>query len=160
MKGQVKIMNFDYEKHQQLWRLLSVHIAEAIKDNYKGGGYYSGYSALDRLKRQLLQKDFPEDDMDIHNLCFGCDTAVTEKENREWYEPDTIDCQYCPIKWKNGLQCDDRNSLYMQLIDQLHSNEVSAAAETCRAIANVEPYTDKEYEKKIPCHMFHKAVSL
>lgn len=149
-------MLFDYEKHQNLWYLLAERISEAARGSYKGEGFYSGYSALEKLKRQLLQEYFPEEDRQIENLCFACNAAVQEEEDRDWHEPGSINCNYCPLRWPNSLQCDDNYSLYMHLIDQLRFNNVSAAADTCIAIANVKPFTDKEYEKKIPAQsVFH-----
>ena len=142
-------MLFDYEKHQKLWYLLAEHISEAARESYEGEGFYSGYSALEKLKRRLLQEYFTEDDRQIENLCFACNAAVQEEEERNWHESGSTNCNYCPLNWPGGQLCDDSHSLYFQLVNQLHADNISAAADTCIAIANVRPFTDKEYEKKI-----------
>ncbi len=142
-------MLFDYEKHQRLWRLMSEHIAEAAKENYKGNGYFSGYSALEALKRRLLQEYFSEDDRQIQNLCFACNAAVLDEEERDWHEPGSINCNYCPLNWPGGQLCDDNYSLYSRLVNQLHDDNISSAAETCLAIANVTPFSETEYEERI-----------
>ena len=143
-------MEFNYEKHRRLWLLLSENIAEATKENYAGKGFYSGYSAMEKLKHKLLQQYFDEDDRQIRNLCFACNTAVREEQERDLHESDSTNCEYCPLRWPSNRYCDDKHSLYIHLIDCLENNDESAAAKVCIAIANVKPYTDEEYEKKIP----------
>lgn len=142
-------MEFDYGKHQKLWLLLSENIAEAAKANYKGTGYYSGYSELEKLKQRLLQEYFTEDDRAIRNLCFACNTAA-EEQYANWFNPDEgLDCSFCPLHWPVERYCDEPRSLYMQLIDRLAENDISGAKAACIAIANVKPYSDEEYEEKI-----------
>ncbi len=144
-------MEFNYLKHQKLWCLLAVSIAEAAKENYKGTGYYSGYSELEKLKRRLLQDYFAEDDRNIRNLCFACNTAVEE----QYVNPEEgLDCRFCPLNWPGERYCDEPHSLYMQLIDRLAANDIDGAKAVCIAIADVKPYTDEEYEKKIPRETF------
>ncbi len=143
-------MLFDYAKHQKLWYLLAVSIGEAAKENYKGTGYYSAHSELEKLKRRLLQDFFAEDDRSISNLCFACNTAV-EEQYANWFSPDNgLDCRFCPLQWPCERYCDEPDSLYMQLIDRLTDNDVLGARKICVKIANVKPFTDEEYEKKIP----------
>ena len=143
-------MLFDYAKHQKLWYLLAVCIAEAAKENYKGDGCYSAYSELAKLKRRLLQDFFKEDDRNIHNLCFACNAAAEERY-AHWYDPDDgMDCRFCPLNWPNGKCCDESHSLYTQLIDRLEANDTAAAKAICIAIANVKPYSAAEYEQMIP----------
>lgn len=143
-------MEFNYSKHQKLWYLLAVSIAEAAQGNHKGSGYYSAYSELEKLKRRLLQEYFAEDDRNIRNLCFACNTAV-EEQYANWFDPDEgLDCRFCPLRWPGERYCDEAHSLYMQLVDRLTDNDVAGAKAICIAIANVKPYTDEEYEKKIP----------
>ena len=143
-------MEFNYEKHQKLWNLLAVNIAEAAKENYKGTGYYCGYSELEKLKRRLLHDSFAEDDRNIRNLCFACNTAA-EEQYAHWFNPDDgLDCTFCPLHWPGERYCDEPHSLYMQLIDRLAINDIEGARAICIAIANVKPYTEEEYEKKIP----------
>ena len=142
-------MLFDYAKHQKLWYLLAVCIEEATKENYKGNGCYCGYSELAKLKRRLLQDFFKEDDRGIRNLCFACNTAA-EEQYANWYDPDDgLDCKFCPLQWPNGKCCDESHSLYTQLIDRLEVNDTAGAKAICIAIANVKPFTEEEYEKKI-----------
>ena len=149
MKG-VLIVLFNYEKHQKLWYLLAVCIEEATKAHYKGNGYYCGYSELEKLKRRLLQEFFEEDDRGIRNLCFACNTAV-EEQYANWSNPDNgLDCRFCPLQWPDEKYCDQPHSLYTQLIDCLAVNDIDGAKAICIAIANVKPYTNEEYEKKIP----------
>ena len=143
-------MEFNYEKHQKLWNLLSENIADAAKRNHEGNGYYCGYSALEKLKRRLLQEYFSDEDQKITNLCFACSTAVEEEWQRDWHEPGSINCAYCPLNWPGEKQCDDIGSLYSKLIKHLEDNDITDAAAICIEIANVRPYTDEEYEKKIP----------
>ena len=141
-------MLFDYAKHQKLWYLLAVSIAEAT--NYKGDSCYSAYSELAKLKRRLLQDFFKEDDRNIRNLCFACKTAAEERY-ANWYGPeDGMDSRFCPLQWPDGRRCDESHSLYTQLIDRLEANDTAAAKAICIAIANVKPYTAAEYEKMIP----------
>ena len=143
-------MEFDYQKHQKLWNLLSENIAEAAKTNYKGTGYYSGYSELEKLKRRLLQEYFTEEDRSVRNLCFACNTALEEMQSN-WYDFEAgLDCRFCPLKWPDERYCDEPHSLYTQLIDCLAVNDIVGAKAICMAIANVKPYTNKEYEEKIP----------
>ena len=143
-------MLFDYAKHQKLWYLLAVCIAEAAKENYKGDGCYCGYSELAKLKRRLLQDFFKEDERNIHNLCFACNAAAEERY-AHWYDSyDEMDCRFCPLKWPNGKCCDENHSLYTQLIDRLEANDTATAKAICIAIANVKPYSAAEYEQMIP----------
>jgi hypothetical protein len=143
-------MEFNYEKHQKLWHLLSEHIAEAIKANYEGNGYYNAYSALEKLKRKLLLQYFSEEDRRIHNLCFACSTAY-EEQWANWYDTDNgLDCRFCPLQWPNERHCDDSGSLYVRLVQYLEDDNVADAAAICITIANVKPFTTEEYEKKIP----------
>lgn len=141
---------FNQEKHRKLWLLLSEHIAEAAKENYAGTGYYSAYSELEKLKRKLLQDFFEEDDRIIRNLCFACNAAMEEQQS-DWFDYDAeLDCRFCPLNWPDGLYCDDRHSLYTQLVDLLHKNDIEGAAAICITIANVTSFTDEEYLKQIP----------
>ena len=143
-------MLFDYAKHQKLWYLLAVCIEEATKVSYTGTGYYCGYSELAKLKRRLLHDFFKEDDRGIRNLCFACNTAA-EEQYANWYDPDDgLDCKFCPLQWPGEKYCDEPHSLYMQLIDRLTDNDVIGARAICVKIANVKPFTEEEYEKKIP----------
>ena len=143
-------MLFNYAKHQKLWYLLAVRIEEAAKMNYKGTGYYSAYSELEKLKRRLLQNFFKEDDRNIRNLCFACNTA-TDEQYANWFNPENgLDCRFCPLKWPHERYCDERHSLYTQLIDCLEANNTDGAKAVCIAIANVKAYTTEEYNKKIP----------
>ena len=142
-------MLFDNVKHQKLWYLLAVSIAEAAKENFKGIGFYCGYSELEKLKRRLLQDFFAEDDRNIRNLCFACNTAA-EEQYAHWLNPEEgLDCSFCPLNWPGERYCDEPHSLYMQLINRLAVNDIEGAREICIAIANVKPYTEEEYEKKI-----------
>ena len=152
-------MNFECEKHQKLWYLLANEIAEAAKMNYQGNGYYSGYSAVERLKRKLLTEYFDEEDRQLQNLCFACETAYEEQQN-DWYERDSINCDFCPLKWPDARKCDDNHSLYMKLIDCLEADDIDTASDICVMIANVKPYTAEEYDKEVgrlqPCYRYLK----
>jgi hypothetical protein len=143
-------MLFDYAKHQKLWYLLAVSIAEAAQENYKGAGYYSAYSELEKLKQRLLHDFFAEDDRNIQNLCFACNTAVEELYAHFFNPDDGLDCRFCPLQWPGERYCDESHSLYMQLVDRLTDNDVAGARAICIKIANVKPFTEEEYEKKIP----------
>ena len=148
-------MEFNYKKHRKLWYLLSKNIKSAIKDNYDGNGCYSGYSALEKLKRQLLAQYFGKEDNHIRNYCFACEAAYIEEQERDWKGKDGINCSYCPLHWPNEIPCDERQSLYIKLIDCLHANNVNDAAKLCVTIANIPPYSDEEYEKNINDHFYH-----
>ncbi len=143
-------MEFNYPKHQKLWYLLAVTIAEAAKENYLGSGYYSAYSELAKLKRRLLQDFFAEDDGNIQNLCFACNTAFEEEYAHSFDSDDGLDCRFCPLQWPGERYCDEPHSLYMQLVDRLTDNDVAGARAICVEIANVKPFTEEAYETKIP----------
>ena len=144
-------MYFEQEKHQKLWYLLAERIEAAARKNYSGTGYYSAYSEIEKLKRRLLQDNFEEDDREIRNLCFACNTALEEQQSGWYYDFEAeLDCRFCPLKWTLDRYCDDNHSLYSKLVDALETDDAGEARRICIEIANVKAFTEKEYERKIP----------
>ncbi len=133
---------FNYEAHQKLWKLLAENIHIAARENYAGDGYYNAYGALERLKKSLLLKHFPEDEQNPENHCFACQAAKLYQE-MNWVNDEEVHCVYCPLMWKQG-GCEESGSLYRTLIRYLELNDITNAAATCIEIANVPHYNTEE----------------
>ena len=71
---------FNYEGHRKLWLLLAENIYVATKENYNGNGYYNAYSALEKLKKELLCLHFSAEERNPRNYCFACQAAKLYQE--------------------------------------------------------------------------------
>ena len=140
--------NFNFEGHKKLWMLLAENIHVAARENYTGNGYYNAYGALERLKKEILLNHFPTEERNPKNYCFACDAAWLYQE-MNWLENDELHCEYCPLQWPEGRGCEERNSLYCQLVCYLDNNEITRAAAICIEIANVPYYTEEEVWKRV-----------
>lgn len=152
-------MEFNFEGHIKLWLLLSKNIHLAARKNYSGNGCYNAYGALEMLKKELLQKHFPEEERNPRNCCFACEAAHLFMEEN-WIIEDDYLCDYCPMQWPGERRCDEKHSLYCQLVCCLENNDIDSAAELCVKIAYVKPYNGTDYEKpnyrksKVPAKVF------
>ena len=139
---------FNYEGHRKLWLLLAENIYVATKENYNGNGYYNAYSALEKLKKELLCLHFPAEERNPRNYCFACQAAKIYQE-AIWINDEEIHCESCPLQWPEQLHCDENGSLYRKLIDCLEASNITDAAAICAEIADVKPFDEKEFEKMI-----------
>lgn len=139
---------FNFESHRRLWLLLAENIQVAVRKNHSGSGYYNPYSALEKLKKELLLQHFTAEERSPRNYCFACQSAVINQE-AHWIDDDEIHCEFCPLQWPEGLHCDEDGSLYCRLIDCLQNSDTIGAAAICIEIAAVRPYGEEEYEKQI-----------
>lgn len=133
---------FNYEAHQKLWMLLAENIHVAARKNYSGNGYYNAYSALEKLKKELLRLHFSAEERNPRNYCFACQAAMFYQE-ANWINDEEIHCEYCPLQWPEQLHCDENGSLYRKLIDCLEVNDVTGAAAICVEIADVKAYAEE-----------------
>ena len=133
---------FNYEGHRKLWLLLSENIYVATKENYNGNGYYNAYSALEKLKKELLCLHFPAEERNPRNYCFACQAAKIYQE-AIWINDEEIHCESCPLQWPEQLHCDENGSLYRKLIDCLEINDIIGAAAICVEIADVKAYAEE-----------------
>ena len=143
--------NFNYEGHRKLWQLLAKkeNIQRATRQNYTGNGYYNAYGALEKLKKELLIQHFSAEERNPRNYCYACQAALLNQEVH-WVDDEEIHCEYCPLQWPGDRHCDEKGSLYRKLIDCLQADDIDGAAAVCVEIANLQPYTDEEYEEKVP----------
>ena len=138
-----------HEKHKALW----LAMAEQAEDLAKEWRYNATHDILpthmflSEYKKSLIAELWPDEPY-IYNGCFAC--AETDKiiAGSEWLEEDDM-CDICPLKWPDGLTCDDDCSLYDSFIDALSYGTVEEVKELCIQIAEVPACSDKELEEKI-----------
>jgi hypothetical protein len=100
---------FKLNKHKKLWEVMPDYILKIVRES-NGEGNMGEFVSL--AKHRALVDLFPKEGYVVYD-CFACQFT---KNYEELYldEVDEKCCKYCPLDWKDGIQCGFRgNPLYV-----------------------------------------------